>query len=81
MSLPSGIYTFTNIQSNTTVRSYMKSETIFVSSTMEAPGPFELVRIASICVEIMLFYYVLVLPFQWEVTEAAAVRQITPCFL
>jgi hypothetical protein len=37
--------TFTNVESNTAVRCYKKGEAVFVASTFEAPGPFELVRI------------------------------------
>jgi len=41
MSLPSGTYIFSNLQSGSSVRTYRKEETIFVSSTREFPGPFE----------------------------------------
>jgi hypothetical protein len=39
-----GIYKIINVQSHSSVRSYTKNEIIYVASTREFPGPFELVR-------------------------------------
>jgi hypothetical protein len=38
-----GIYRITNVASHSTARSYNPSTPVFVSSTREFPGPFELV--------------------------------------
>jgi hypothetical protein len=54
-----GTYTFTNVASNSTVRCYKKGEAIFVSPTLEAPGPFELVRIRPL--QFVWKYYVLII--------------------
>jgi hypothetical protein len=41
-----GIYRLTNVASQSTVRTYSPGTPVFVSSTKENPGPFELVSSA-----------------------------------
>jgi predicted nucleotidyltransferase len=65
-----GIYTFTNVSTDTNVRAYKKGETIFVAPTYEAPGPFEHVRIRLL--QFVCRYYVPSFPLQWELKHATA---------
>ncbi|MFC4008042.1 hypothetical protein ACFOY2_12480 [Nonomuraea purpurea] len=39
---PSNTYRITNVASHSTLRAYQAGEEVFVSSTRESPGPFEL---------------------------------------
>ena len=41
-SPPNGVYKIINVASNSSVRSYNASDVIYVASTLENPGPFEL---------------------------------------
>ena len=52
-----GVYRITNVASHSTVRSYNHFSPVFVTSTRENPGPFELVSSAfCLCLGIYFNY-------------------------
>ena len=55
-----GVYKISNVASHSTARSYTPSTPVFVASTLENPGPFELVGLGfCLCLGIYFINHLL----------------------
>ena len=67
--LPEGTYRITNVQSHSTARVYNPGTQIFVSSTKEDPGPFQIVSL-SIGSFFSKYATTICLKLQWDIKNA-----------